>query len=41
MEDVFITYLLFSFLGLLFLLRGCFMELLGQMPCWGLILGLF
>lgn len=31
MEKIFITYLIVSFLGLLFLLRGCFMEL-RQMP---------
>lgn len=36
LEDVFITYLASSFLGLLLLLCGCFMELLRQMPFGGL-----
>lgn len=39
MEDVFITYLASSFLGLLFLLYGWFMELLRQMPFGGHVLG--
>lgn len=32
MKNIFITYLVFSFLALLFLLCRCFMELLRQMP---------
>lgn len=39
MDDVFITYPAFSFLDLLFLFCGCFIELLRQMPFGELALG--
>lgn len=40
MKNVFITYLVFSFLCLCLLLHRCFMELFRQMPSLGLLLTL-